>query len=85
MGLSYAAFKFLPNYLCIKYHPLYNKDASDHIFERLQQQNYDNSIRHIVKLPMQEYYDAYAYYLMMEAYTRNSSKAVVDQTEQRDF
>ena len=49
------------------YHPLYNKDASDHIIERPQQQFYDNSVRHIVKLPMQEYYDAYACYLMLEA------------------
>ena len=63
------------------YYPLYNKDASDHIIERHQQQFHDNTVRHTVKLPMEEYYDSYAYYLMLEAYINDSSKTLVDPTE----
>ena len=42
------------------HHPLYNKDISDQIIERPQLQIYDTSVRHIVKLPIQEYYDVHA-------------------------
>ena len=100
-GLSYAAFKPLPAYSCMKslltnhhlqgycllhhilqiYHPLYNEDASDHIIERPQQQFYDNSARCMVKLFMQEHYDAYACYLMLKAYIHDSSKTLVDPAE----
>ena len=67
------------------YHPLYNEDDSNHIIEWPQQQFYDNSARRIVKLLMQEYYDAYAYYLMLEAYINDSSKTLIDPTELRVF
>ena len=67
------------------YHPLYNEDASDNIAERPQQQFYDSTTRHLVKLQTQEYFDAYACYLMLKAYLNNSSKTLVDAAELRIF
>ena len=72
-------------YILQTYHPLYNEDASDHIIERPQQQFYDNSVQCMVKLPMQEYYDAYACYLMLKTYVNDSSKTLVDLAELRIF
>mmetsp|Transcript_52123 Transcript_52123/g.58228 ORF Transcript_52123/g.58228 Transcript_52123/m.58228 type:complete len:234 (-) Transcript_52123:488-1189(-) len=63
------------------YHPLYNKDGSNHIIERPQQQFYDNSTRRSIKLPMQEYYDVYAFYLKLGAYTNDSFKTLVSPSE----
>ena len=39
----------------------------------------------MVKLPTQEYYDAYACYLMLKAYLNDSSKTLVDIAELRIF
>ena len=62
------------------YNPLYNKDASDHIIERHQQQSYDNSVSRIVKLTIQEKYVSFTCYLVLEAYFNNSTKTLVDPT-----
>ena len=67
------------------YHPLYIEDASDNIVEQPQQQFFDSTARHIVKLQIQGYYGAYVCYLPLEVYLNDSSKTLVDATDLRIF